>query len=251
MAQSGYGKIVLFNDFAGPEIPVANAVAYGTTAGGCNYYLGDFGVYGDLGEDDTGVVFVEKANGFARISGNNENGKGVFVGTGKTLSPTLNGTVAVESRLEMQAITTDIRVVYVGLMGTLADDAAEPMTSTGTTITMVASDLCGFLLDTQLDNDDEWHTVYMGGTATGETVSTNVESGVTVVAAESDVLRVEVDTDGTARWYINGDLIKTLANAVDPDELQAAGVGCWGVTSTAADVDVDYLAVEFNRDWTR
>ena len=30
--QSGFGRIELFDDFCGPEIPVANNVAYGTTA---------------------------------------------------------------------------------------------------------------------------------------------------------------------------------------------------------------------------
>lgn len=249
MAESGYGRIRLFDDFCGPEIPVANAVAYGTSAGGCNYYIGPYTVMGDLAETDTGVVFIDKAGGILRISGNNEDGKGVWIGTGIAFSPVLNGTMAVECRLELAALTT--RSIFVGFMGTLADDAAEPVTSTGTTHTLVATNLCGFVLDSQLTAGTVWHAVYNGGTTTGVTVSTTTTTEVAAVAAEMDVLRVEIDTNGTARFYINGLLESTVVNAVSTTALQAGGVGCWGTAVAVADADLDYLAVEANRDWTR
>ena len=246
--QSEFGTITLFNHFMGPEIPVANAVAYGTSAGGCNYYLGDFAVKGDLVETDTGVVALSKAGGFVRVGGNDENGKGVTIGTEIALSPALNGTIVVEARLEMQALTT--RVVYVGLCGTHADDAAEPLTATGTTLTLTATDLVGFVFDSQL-TATKWHMPYKGGTVTGPTASGSVVSTVTPVAAECDVLRLEVDPNGTARWYINGALEQTVVGAVSTTALQSALVGCWGTTTTASDVDVDYLAVRFNTDYTK
>lgn len=244
---SEFGKIVLFDHFMGPEIPVANAVAYGTTGGGCNYYIGPFSVKGDLGETDTGVVSLSKAGGFVRLSGNDENGKGAAFCTELSLSPALNGPIVIEARLEMQALTT--RVVFLGLCGTIADDVAEPVTATGTTLTLVASHLCGFLFDSQL-TDADWHMVYNGGTATGPTDSTTVDANVPPVAAQCDVLRLEVDPNGTARWYINGVLKQTVANAVSTTQLQGALLGCWGTTTTAADVDVDYLAVTAFTDWT-
>lgn len=247
-AQSGYGRIRLFNDFAGPEIPVANAVAYGTTAGGCNYYLGDFAVKGDLGETDTGVVALAKAGGWVRVSGNDENGKGVSIGTEICFSPTLNAPLAIEARVEMQAITA--RVVWVGFCGTHADDVAEPVTATGTTLTLVADNLCGFLFDSQL-TATKWHMPYKGGTTTGPTTSTNVESSVTPVAAEADILRLEIDRDGAARWYINGVLEQSVAGAVSTTALQSGFLAVFGTTTTAADADFDYLAVEAERDWTR
>lgn len=247
-AQSGYGRIRLFNDFAGPEIPVANAVAYGTSAGGCNYYLGDFAVKGDLGETDTGVVALAKAGGWVRVSGNDENGKGVSIGTEICFSPTLNAPLAIEARVEMQAITA--RVVWVGFCGTHADDVAEPVTATGTTLTLVADNLCGFLFDSQL-TATKWHMPYKGGTTTGPTTSTNVESSVTPVAAEADILRLEIDRDGAARWYINGVLEQSVAGAVSTTALQSGFLAVFGTTTTAADADFDYLAVEAERDWTR
>ena len=247
--QSEFGTITLFDHFAGPEIPVANAVAYGTTAGGCNYYLGPFRVTGDLAETDTGVVGIAKAGGFVRISGNDENGKGVAIGTEVVLSPALNGTLVAECRLELQALTT--RNVFFGFCNLNADDVAEPLTCTGTTFTLTAGNIAGFVFDSQLTASTKWHMPYKGGSATAPTDSTAVVSDVTLVAAECDVLRVEIDPNGTTRWYINGDLKQTVVGASSPTTLLAAYVGCFGTTTTAADADVDYLAVRFNTDYTK
>lgn len=246
---SGVGRIRWFNDFGGAEIPVANAVAYGTTAGGCNYYLGDFKLIGDLAETDTGAVATDKANGYILLSGNNENGKGAAIATGVNLSPVLNGTIVVEARLERAAVTAG--VVFVGLAGTLADDVAEPCTSTTTTITKVVPCL-GFLLDSQLTATADWHMPYLLATDTTQT-STTVVSSQTAVAGESDVVRLEVDNNGAARWYLNGILEQSVGAglAATTTTLMGACVGCWGTTTTAATVDVDYLLVEANRDWTR
>lgn len=247
MPQSGYGRIRVFNDFLGAEIPVANAVGYGVSAGGCSYYLGEFKVTGDLAETDTGVVGLAKANGWVRIGGNNEDGKGVFVGTETIFSPTLNGPLAIEARVELRILTTTS--VFIGFMSVNADDVAEPVTSTGTTLTLVAAGLAGFIYDSQL-TALEWHMPYNGGTATGPTASNDVDSDILPVAAESVVLRVEIDRNGTVRWYIDGVLKQTVANAVSTTTLQCAGVGAWGTTTTATDIDCDYIAIEAERDWT-
>ena len=247
MPESGYGRIRLFDDFCGPEIPVANGVAYGVTAGGCAYYLGPYRVTGDLGETDTGVVGLGKAGGWVRISGNDENGKGVAIGTEAVFSPSLNGPLAIEARVELRILTTTS--VFIGFAGLNADDVAEPVTSTGTAITYVDTNVAGFIFDSQL-TALEWHMPYSGGTATAPTVSNDVDSDILPVAATSVILRVEIDTNGTVRWYIDGDLKQTVANAVSTTVLLAALVGAWGTTTTATDIDCDYLAVEANRDWT-
>jgi|TARA_R110002110_G_scaffold204525_1_gene415917 hypothetical protein len=251
MAQSGYGKILLFNDFAGPEIPVTTAVAYGTTGGGCNYYLGDFTVRGTLEDTAGGVVSLAKTGGWVRIGGQDENAEGVYVGTEVCLSPALNGTLACEARVELRIITTTS--VFVGFhaatSGVIANATAEPITSTGTTMTLTATEIAGFIFDSQL-TAKEWHMPYQGGSLAAATDSSNVNSGILPTAAESVVLRVEIDSNGTCRWYIDGVLKQTKVNAVDPNELLSAGVGSWGTTTTATDIDCDYLAVEGNRDWT-
>jgi len=247
MGQSGKGRIELFEDFTGPDCPVANAEA-STTPG---HFIGPFKITGDTVETDTGTVNVDKANGYLRISGNNEDGKGVAIGTNPIFSPVLNGTLVLEARLEMQALTT--RVAFAGFCTVNAADVAEPCTSTGTTITAVAAGYAGFLLDSQFTASTQWHMPYYGGATTGVTTGATVAcgSGVVAVAAESDVLRIEIDNNGTARWFINGILRQTVAGAVSTTTLLAGLVGCWGTTSTAADADVDYLLVRANRDWTR
>lgn len=247
--QSGVGRIRWFNDFAGAEVPVATNVAYGTTAGGCTYFLGDFKLIGDLAETDTGAVATSKANGYILLSGNDENGKGAAIATEVNLSPALNGTIVVEARLERAALTAG--VVFVGLAGTLADDVAEPVTSTGTTITKVVP-CVGFLLDSQLTDSEAWHMPYILASDTTQT-STGVAADQDAVAGESDIVRLEVDNNGAARWYINGVLEQSVGAglAATTTTLMGACVGCWGTTSTAATVDVDYLLVEANRDWTR
>jgi len=247
--QSEFGRISLFNDFCGPEIPVANAVAYGVDAGGCAYFLGDIKVTGDLGETDTGVVGLDgTVNGVVRVSGNNENGKGVAIGTGIHFSPVLNGTMVAETRVQRAAVTAG--VVWFGFCDVNADDIAEPVGATGTTLTLTASDLCGFVLDSQLTATATWHMAYNGGTTTGATDSTTVVSDVVAVLAEWDILRVEIAPNGTGFWYINGELKQTVVNAVSTTVVQGAYVACFGTTTTAASVDVDYLYVSANRDWT-
>src|SRR3990167_11270312 len=244
MPQSEFGKVTLFDHFAGPEIVVATASAYGAQYSA----LGPFRVTGDLVETDTGVVAIDKAGGWVRIGCNDENGKGVFVGTGVVLSPTLNGTLVLEARVELRIITTTS--VFIGFMALNADDAAEPVTSVTATITYVATTgIAGFIFDSQL-TAKEWHMPYSGGTATAPTASGDVNSGILPVAAESVVLRVEIDTNDTARWYIDGVLKQTVANAVSTTTLLAALCGAWGTTTTATDIDCDFLAVEANRDWT-
>ena len=252
--QGECGAIRLFNDFCGPEIPVANAVAYGTTAGGCNYSLGDFVVKGDLAETDTGIAGLDKSSGFVRISGNDENGKGVWIGSDVAFSPQLNGQLVCEARVESAALTA--RVLFVGFMATCADDVAEPITSTTATCTRVCNAI-GFLFDSQLtvqavSGTEYWSMPYMISTTSTQN-STDIDSDQALVAGECDVLRVVINPDGSAEWWINGELEQTVAAAAGADvaTLLAGGIGCWATTSTAANLDVDYLLVKANRDWTR
>ena len=253
-AQAGVGRIRLFNDFCGPEVVEAGDVAYGTSGGGENYRLGDFTVRGRLGETDTGVNDIEKANGWVRFGYTDEDNKGIWIGSGLSFSPTLNGPMIVECRLEHRVLTT--KNVFVGFIGTLADNAVEIITNSTTTATRVGNAV-GFQFDSQTLINTViatccYHMPYMIST-TATQVATALASSQIIVAAEADILRVEVDPDGAARWYMNGKLEQSIgpALAADVSTLMAGGVGCWGTASTDSDVDVDYLLVEANRDWTR
>ena len=93
--------------------------------------------------------------------------------------------------------------------------------------------------------------VHNGGTATGETDSTAVVSDVTAVAGEWDILRVEIYTNGTIRWFINGDLKQTVTNGSSTSVDLAAVVASTATAATIASLDVDYMLVKARRDWTR
>jgi len=240
-----FGQIFLFDDFCGPNCPVANAEA-ATTPG---HFIGPFRIVGDTVETDSGIVVASKASGWATLTVNDENGKGIGLGTDVCFSPVLNGPLVFETRVETSALTA--RCIFAGFAGTVADDVAEPVTSATTTITKVVPCL-GFILDSQLTAGTYWHMPYLLAADTTQT-STTVVSGQVAVAAEADVLRLEVFPDGSAKWYINGKLEQTVAAglAATTTTLLGALVGGWGTTTTAADLSVDYIAVRGNRDWTR
>jgi len=247
---SGNGKIRLFNDFLGPEIPIGNAVAYGSTAGGCHSFIGDFKLTGSIHDTDSGIVSVGKASGYARLlSSASANGDGLALGTEVSLSPALNGALVLEARVEMAALTA--RNVFIGFSSANADEAKEPATATTTTITKVVP-CVGFLFDSQLTASTGWHMPYILASDTTQT-STNVVSSQTAVAAESDVLRIQVNPDGSAEWWINGKLEQTVGAglAATPATLMAALVGVWSTTTTVGSLDVDFIEVTANRDWTR
>jgi len=252
MAQSGPGKIRLWNDFCGPEIPVANAVAYGTSAGGCNYYIGDFAVRGDLADTDAGVVALGVASGAVRLTGTNEDNLGCALTTDLVFSVPLNGTLVIEARVQMQALTA--RNIFVGFCGTLADNVAPPLVDSSSTVhTLTATDIIGWNFNSIYTGTSLfWHTVYNGGTLTGATATSSTVTDVVPVAGEYQVLKIEIDTNGTVRWFLDGVLKKTLKNAatVTSTDMLAAIVGCFGTTTTITDMDVDYLLVTANRDWT-
>jgi len=249
--QSGVGKIRLFHDFLGAEVPEATNVAYATTAGGCTYSIGDFRLVGDLADAaDGGLPTISKASGYARLTGTDEAGQGMAIATEVCFSPELNGPLVLEARLETQVLTA--RNIFVGFAGTIADLAVEPLTATTTTITKVVPAI-GFLFDSQLTTSGtNWFMPYLLAGDTTQT-STDVVSSQTVVKEESDVLRLEIDSDGGARWYINGKLEQTVGAglAVTVGTLLGAEVGVYGTAATTTDVDIDYILVEANRDWTR
>ena len=240
MAQSGYGKICLVENF---ENVVGADVTFLDNPLGC------FRVFGQgINEVDSGALAIAGQPG-VRLTTTNEAAHTAAVGTQQSISPALNGAVCLESRVQMNNL--DTKTVFVGFSDDAAATAISPATGSTTTLTLADSDICGFVLDAALTSDEEWHFVHNGGTTTGVTDSTALVSGVDAVAGEWDVLRVEIDVDGTARWYINGELGKTLAGAVDPAVFFAGYVMVEAAGAAIEEADTDLLAVEYYRDWTR
>jgi hypothetical protein len=253
MVQSGVGKVRIFEDFFGAEQPVANTQG-ATTA---TPFIGGLRMVGEtIADTDTGIVSNETTpclSGVARLTspdGTADDHIGLV--TAKMFDVGLMGTLIAETRVQFDDL--DTKEFFFGFACENDDDQGleGDLIHGGTeTLTLTAADLCGFLLSSELTEDEMWHCAYNGGTTAGETDSTEVESGVDAVLAEWNILRVEIDPNGTARWFVDGVLKQTVEGAVSTTENLAGVIIVENKTTGAVEsVDVDYVLFEANRDWT-
>lgn len=247
--QSEFGKIVLMEDFFGPEIPLALT---NTTE-----HIGPFRVIGDgLAENDSGIINNEadpNLNGVGRLTTTDEDKHDCGLATPLMLNVATMAPIVIECRFQHDDL--DTKGAFIGLCDVNADDLAledDVIQGGTTTLTLTASDLCGFYWSSELTDDEDLHAVYNGGTATGATDSTSVDLDTDLIAATYKIVRLEVDNNGTARWYVDGVLKKTLAGAVSTTTDLAAlcVVENKNNTSAGETMDVDYFHVSFYRDWT-
>ena len=244
MAEAGPGKIRLWNDFTG----VVNLLAETTDS----IPLGDFYAGGEgIEEADAGVATLAGPSGILRITGSNVDADTTFVGTNIMFDVGLMGTIVLETRIQVPDL--DTKEIYFGLTSILSFDEQLQdivINSSSTALTLTA-DLCGFYLSDELTDDEDWHGIYNGGAATaGGTTTADVDLNDDAVAGEWQVLRLEVDTNGTARWFIDGDLKQTVVGACSTTSDFAVVLACGANTSQLVILDCDYILVTANRDWT-
>ena len=245
MAQSGVGRIRLFEDFFG-EDSIAN------TAEARN--LGSFTVGGrGCAEVDSGIpsLNADAISGVGVMTTTDEVNHTILVGTPIAFDAALMAPLIAEARVRF--VDLDTKEVFFGFTDIdLTDLSVETAVLTGatTTLTLTASDICGFYLSAELTDDEDWHTVYNGGSTTGETDSTAIDCNDDAVAGEWQVLRLEVYPNGTASWFIDGVLIRTVTGAVATGTDLALILALDAKTAAIEIMHVDYLLVEANRDWT-
>ena len=248
MAQSGYGKVVIFEDFlAGEDIVAATAA---TRA------FGDSGlrVLGQgIPEADSGITVGESdvLNGFGILTTTNEDAHSCGVTTGKVFDVGKMAPINIECRVQFPDL--DTKAFYFGLTDVNDDTTileGNNLVASGTSLTLSASDLCGFLIDAEATDDEDWIMVYNGGTTSGETTIANIDADNDAVAGEYDILRLEVAINGTARWYINGVLKQTVTGAVSTSTDLAVLAMVEARSAAIEYAWIDYIAIEANRDWT-
>jgi len=243
MAQSGNGRIRLFNDFCGSSdyITLTNDTAP----------LGDFYAGGEGFEDaDAGVAGKSALSGVVALTSANADTDTSFIGTSICFDVGLMGPIVLEARVQVPDL--DTKEVFFGLTSILSvDEQLEDIVinASGTTITMPA-DLVGFYLSDELSDDEDWHGIHSGGTASASTTTTTVDLDDDAVAGEWQVLRLEVMPNGTTYWYIDGVLKQTVVAACSTSTDMAVCLAVAANTTEFAIMDVDYLSVEANRDWT-
>ncbi len=193
---------------------------------------------------DTAINVQER--GVIRLSAGDGDGTVAVDGSQMVLQVPVqadSGGLAFECSINMTDITK--QSVFVGF--TDISTLEEPFSVSGTTVTSVATDACGFIFDTAMTTD-AWFAVG---------VDTNVDAtgqGTTAIVPVNNVdniLRMEIDSTGTtASAFIDGVLVKSLtANVCDGSTnlfFTCIAVGD-GANTAVAIVDVDYCWVEHDR----
>jgi len=248
MAQSGYGKISIFEDFLAGEDIVAATAATRAFGGSGLRVIGQ-----GIAEADSGITVGESdgLNGVGILTTTNEDAHSCGLTTGKVFDVGKMAPINIECRVQFPDL--DTKAFYFGLTDVNGDTAileGENLVAASGTLTLSASDLCGFLIDAEATDDEDWIMVYNGGTTTGETTIASIDADNDAVAGEWDILRLEVSINGTARWYVNGVLKQTVTGAVSTStDLAVLAM----IETRAASNEyawIDYIAIEANRDWT-
>jgi len=248
MAQTGYGRIKIFEDFLAGEDIVAATAATRAFGGSGLRVIGQ-----GIAEVDSGITVGESdgLNGVGILTTTNEDAHSCGLTTGKVFDVGKMAPINIECRVQFPDL--DTKAFYFGLTDVNTDTAileGENLVAAGATLTLTASDLCGFLLDAEATDDEDWIMVYNGGTTSGETTIASIDADNDAVAAEWDILRLEVAINGTARWYVNGVLKQTVTGAVSTStDLAVMAM----IETRAASIEyawIDYIAIEANRDWT-
>jgi len=181
----------------------------------------------------------------------NEDKHTLLVGTNIMWDVGLMGTIMAECRIQLNNL--DTKEVFFGFSDidpnilSIEDDVVH---GAGTTITNTASDFVGFLLSADLTDDEDWHAVYNGGSASAVTDSTALDLDDDAVAGEWQVLKLVLKITGEVEWYIDEVLVKTLAGAVSTSTDLALALAVEAKGAANEELDADYLLVRGSRDWT-
>lgn len=253
-AQSGCGKIRLFEDFFNV---VDNSDQTDNTTVDDMTSIGPFSVFGEGSiEIDSGLFAVNALNGVVRATTTDVGDDGTAIGTYNCFDVGLMGPIILEARIQFNNLAT--KRCFFGLTDAVGGDDKKDLSieddilaSTTLTFTPVASDYVGFFLSSEMTDDEDWHVVYRGGSAamTSGATSGTYDLDDDAVTGEWQVLRLEVDSNGTARWYIDGVLLKTVEGACSTTTDMGVVLGVEAVSNAVEEMDVDYLLVEANRDW--
>ena len=219
---TGFGKVKLWDDFVHPVVDESNDWATWTENSG------------------TQAINIDD-NGYIRLATGTTAGNRVGV-SGEVIWEAENGgSLIFETRIKSSSAIT-LRSYFVGF--TDIKTIENPIEQSGTSITYSASDAVGFSYDTDADNDT-WYCVGVKG----DTAATAVNSGVAPAAAGTDqTLRVVLNTDGDATFWIDGKEEARIDNCVTVGTKLCPVVMVENRTSTAArTVDFDYIYVEGGR----
>lgn len=247
--QGGPGKVRMFEDFLGAEVPIALTTDVENLG---QFLIGGEGIEQGTSYGGAVVCDTDGLSGVIKLTTDDEDLDTIAIKSAICWDVALMGPLVMEVRSRF--VDLDAKAAFIGFSD-VADDDVDLATdvidySAGTTVSLTASDLCGFYFSSEFTDDNDWHGVYNGGTTTGETTTTSIDLDDDAVAGEFQIFRVEIDPNGTARWYIDGVLKQTVETAVSTTTDFLALVAITANSAEQAVMDVDYILVEGNRDWT-
>jgi hypothetical protein len=179
------------------------------------------------------TISTSLANGQVRLSTATTNDTSVLALEVQFLPS--NGNIYMEARVSLASITNVC--VNIGFTDTKANEI--PITISGTTITTNASDAAVLVFDTAQTNDF-WHI--QGVKANEDTAIFN--TGIAPVGGAMAVYGIEIDTAGHATFFINGQQVGVVANAVTPSVRLTPVIAQVARSAAAKNVDVDYVVVQ-------
>ncbi len=157
-----------------------------------------------------------------------------------------SGERAVTAEFRIKTLTSDANMLlFVGLTDNKDETSGKlpvkDVAQIAATFDAWASDFVGFSFRTE-SNDNIYCVSGKNGTLQSE------DSGTDIVLGTWLKLRVEIDTDGNAKFYINDVFITELEDAVTNDDPLCLYFGTLiGAGSTAAFAQMDYWAAHQSR----
>ena len=221
------GRTLIESDFMGAAIDPAFA---GTTE-----------------NSGTAALLVAKGNGVVTLVTGTTSGNRSALTSG--LNQKAEDGSLVFSAIVMNLTSVATRATFIGLTDTVSLEM--PIEISGTTLTTSATDAVGFVYDTDATTD----VVYIQGVAADVdtallTAQRQNRGGATFVptAGTYNEYRIEVNVDGDAYFYINGEYVGMQANAVTPTVLLTPIVIVEARTTAAQTVYADFVSCEAGRD---
>ena len=155
-----------------------------------------------------------------------------------------NGMLVFQCRLTIPTATT-ARIINAGFTDDPTEGSALAMSLSTVTWTTTASDAALWVFSSLATAN----TTFLGQTVDSDVDGTHIVSAVTAAADTATVLRVELDSLGQAYFYqTNGATAEPayqgyVSVGTSPDVLHCPYVALGSTTTTAADIELDYVVV--------
>ena len=196
----------------------------------------------------TAATVVGKVNGVVGLITGTSSGNRSQLVTGLNHKADDGTLIYVCTALNLTDVAT--RANFFGWTDTVSIE--NPIELSGVTITANATDAVGFVYDTAATTDVIYIQGVKAGAATALKAATNPVTGgtYTPVAGTYDEYRIEVNTDGDASFFINGEYVGTVEDAVTTSVLLTPTALVETRTTAASTVYVDWFEFESGRDRT-